>query len=121
LATDSVKKIVGQEGPDSNPHWSPDGTQILFVSAMGKKEDFQSNRRLAIVSADGGAPRSISDAFDEQAFVIDWLADGVYFGAQQKTASHLFRINPTGGKITRITSPDSLMAGAASLSADGKR
>ena len=36
VSIDSSKSmvVVAQEGPDSNPHWSPDGTQIAFVTAM---------------------------------------------------------------------------------------
>src|SRR4029079_15830306 len=65
LSDDSVKKIVDQAAPDSNPRFSPDGKQIVFVSAMGDKLYFASNSRLAVVNVDGGPPRSISDSFDE--------------------------------------------------------
>ena len=49
LADDSVKKLVAQPGPDSGPRFSPDGTQIVFSSAMGNTTYFASNSRLAIV------------------------------------------------------------------------
>src|SRR5262249_39678726 len=64
LADNTVKKLVEQPGPDSNPQWSPDGKLIVFSSAMGNTKFFHSNSKLAIVPADGGAPRSITDAFD---------------------------------------------------------
>src|SRR6185295_14275194 len=67
LADDSVTKLVSQPGPDSNPRWSPDGKQLVFSSAMGNTRFFATNSKLAIVSAEGGAPRSISDGFDENA------------------------------------------------------
>src|SRR6185295_3733866 len=65
LADDSVKKIVDQPGPDNGPRFSPDGTQIVFSSAMGNTTFFASNSRLAIVPVTGGKPRSITDSFDE--------------------------------------------------------
>ena len=121
LADDSVEKLVSQPGPDSNPRWSPDGKQIVFSSAMGNTSFFASNSRLALVSAEGGTPRSITDNFDESPGLLEWKADGIYFAALQKTASHLFRVDPVSAKITRVSGPDNLMAGSFSLTRDGKQ
>jgi dipeptidyl aminopeptidase/acylaminoacyl peptidase len=119
LADNSVKKIVSQPGPDNNPRWSPDGKQIVFSSAMGKSVYFASNSRLAVVAAEGGTPRSITDGFDENPGFVAWKRDGIYFAGLQKTASHLFRVDPATGSITRVTGPESLMAGSFSLTRDG--
>src|SRR5437588_12066189 len=121
LNDDSIKKVVDQPGPDNNPRFSPDGRQIVFSSAMGDKLYFASNSRLAVVSVDGGKLRSITDGFDENPGLIDWKTDGIYFAGSQKTASHLFRVDPASGKITRISAPDELMAGAFSLTRAGDR
>ncbi len=121
LADDSVKKLVSQPGPDNNPRWSPDGKQIVFSSAMGNTTYFASNSRLAVVPAEGGTPRSITDSFDENPGLVEWKPDGIYFAAQQKTAAHLFRLDPVNAKITRVSSPDNLMAGSFSLTRDGKQ
>src|SRR5437870_1559474 len=115
LNDDSIKKIVDQPGPDNNPRFSPDGKQIVFSSAMGDKLFFASNSRLAIVSVDGGTPKSITDSFDENPGLIEWKADGIYFGGSQKTASHLFRVDPATARIVRVSAPDNLMAGSFSL------
>jgi dipeptidyl aminopeptidase/acylaminoacyl peptidase len=121
LADDAVTKLVSQPGPDSGPRWSPDDKQIVFSSAMGDTTFFASNSRLAVVSVAGGAPRSITDSFDENPNLLEWRADGVYFTGQQKTASHLFRVDPANGKVTRVSGPDSLMAGSFSLTQNGKQ
>jgi dipeptidyl aminopeptidase/acylaminoacyl peptidase len=121
LAHDAVKKIVSQPGPDTNPRWSPDGKQIVFESAMGNPGFFHSNRRLAVVSADGGTARSLTEGFDEHAFLIDWKPDGIYFWGLQKTTAHLFRISPDEPKVTRLSSPDSLLAFGYSLTQNGRQ
>jgi dipeptidyl aminopeptidase/acylaminoacyl peptidase len=121
LADDSVKKIVDLPGPDNAPRFSPDGKQIVFSSAMGNKTYFASNPRLAIVAVEGGTPKSITDSFDENPGLIEWKADGIYFGASQKTASHLFRVDPANGKIIRVSGPDNLMAGSFSFARAGDR
>ncbi len=120
LSGNAVKKVVDLPGPDNNPRWSPDGRSLVFSSAMGNPKFFYSNTRLAVVPAEGGTPRSITDGFDEQPGLLDWTRDGVYFGASQKTASHLFRVDPATGAITRISQQDSLMLGGGSLTRDGK-
>ncbi|MBL8191877.1 MAG: S9 family peptidase [Acidobacteria bacterium] len=121
LADNSVNKLVAQAGPDNNPNWSPDGKWIVFSSAMGNPKYFHSNSRLAIVSVDGGAPRSITDGFDEQPSFAEWNADGIYFSGLQKTASHLFRLDPASGKFTRVSQPDNFMFSGASFTKNGKQ
>lgn len=120
LAGNAVKKIVAQPGPDNGPHWSPDGKQIVFSSAMGNPKFFHANSRLALVSAEGGTPRSLTDGFDEQPQFAEWNAEGIYFGGAQKTAAHLFRLDPATGKFSRISQPDNLMLNGVSFSQDGK-
>jgi dipeptidyl aminopeptidase/acylaminoacyl peptidase len=121
LADNAVKKLVAQPGPDNSPHWSPDSKQLVFSSAMGNPKFFHANSRLALVSAEGGAPRSLTDAFDEQPGFVQWNTNGIYFSGLQKTTSHLFRLDPATGKITRISAPDNLMAGGFSFTKDGKQ
>src|ERR1041384_3700590 len=121
LSDDSVKKIVDQPGPDSGPRFSPDGKQIVFSSTMGEKIYFASNSRLAIVGVDGGKPKSITDSFDENPGLLEWNRNGIYFAGSQKTASHLFRVDPVSAKITRVSGPDPLMAGSFSLTRNAGR
>ncbi|MGI8672511.1 MAG: TolB family protein, partial [Luteitalea sp.] len=60
LAGDEVRALVTQPGPDSAPRWSPDGTQVAFSSAMRQPRFYHANRRVAVVAATGGAPRSVN-------------------------------------------------------------
>ena len=119
LADNSLRAIVTQPGADTDPHWSPDGRQLVFASAMGEvKANYFRNTRLAVVPVDGGAVRAITTQFDEQPGFVDWGARGVYFSGSQRTAAHLFVADPSTGAITRVTGPDSAMLSAFSLSRD---
>ena len=121
LSDDSVKKIVDQPGPDTNPRFSPDGKQIVFSSVMGEKLYFASNARLAIVGVDGGTPKSITDSFDEMPGLLEWNNNGIYFAGLQKTASHLFRVDPVSAKVVRVSQPDDLMAVSFSFTHNADR
>jgi dipeptidyl aminopeptidase/acylaminoacyl peptidase len=121
LADDRVRTLVAQPGPDNNPHWSPDSRHIVFASAMGASDYFAKNMRLAVVPVSGGTPRSVTDGFDENPSFVEWNADGIYFSGLQKTASHLFRVDPATSAVVRITAPDQLMASSFSIARDGRR
>ncbi len=121
LADNSIKKLVSQPGPDNNPQFSPDGKQIVFSSAMGNPKFFHANSRLALISVDGGIPRSLTDTFDEQPSLVEWNSEGIHFWAFQKTASHLFRLDAASGKLNRISNIDRLMMGFPSFTRDGNQ
>jgi dipeptidyl aminopeptidase/acylaminoacyl peptidase len=121
LSNDAIKKIVNQPGPDDDPHFSPDGTQVVFTTVMGRAPFFATDTRLAIVSAEGGTPRSLTDEFDEDPNFVEWNRDGLYFSGSQKMFSHLFRLDPATGKFTRVSAPEDLMAGGFTFSRDGKQ
>jgi dipeptidyl aminopeptidase/acylaminoacyl peptidase len=114
----AVKKIVSTPGPDTNPKWSPDGKKIAFETAAGSRYFFYSNKRIAVVPAEGGAPQILTAAFDEDPGLLGWGPDGIYFEAQQKTYAHLFRLNPATGETEKLGSPEQMDAGAFSFSRD---
>jgi dipeptidyl aminopeptidase/acylaminoacyl peptidase len=116
-----VKKIVDTPGPDRNPHWSPDGKQIAFETAAGGKYFFYTNSKIAVVDAEGGTPRILTDAFDEQPGLLAWAPDGIYFAAAQKTFAHLFRLNPETKAIEKLSSPEHAVASSFSFSKDYKQ
>jgi dipeptidyl aminopeptidase/acylaminoacyl peptidase len=114
----SVKKLVDTYGPDSDPVWSPDGRQIAYRTAAGSRSFYYTDSRIAVVDAGGGSPRTLSGSFDEDPNLIAWCADGIYFSALQKTAAHLFLLDPHSGATTRVTSIDDLAAAGFSFSKD---
>jgi len=130
LAHDNqVHLAIGLPSPDSNPVFSPDGKQLAFSTALDQQYFFYTNGHIAVVDVDKvlAAPaktpadvRDLTAKFDEDPNLEDWAPDGIYFAAQQKTAAHLFRLNPQTGQVTRITTPDAFYLADVSFTKDFK-
>jgi len=121
VADGAKKKIVDTPGPDSDPKWSPDGKQIAYVTANGAKYFFYANQKIAIVDAVGGTPRVVSDAFDEDADLLRWAPEGIYFSGLQKMSSALYLLDPQSGKLKKMTTPGSEVAAQFTFSKDFKQ
>jgi dipeptidyl aminopeptidase/acylaminoacyl peptidase len=120
-ANPKVKKIVDTPGPDTDPEWSPDGTQIAYVTANGAKYSFYMDERIAVVPSDGGTPRVLTAGFDENPGLLKWAPGGIYFSALQKTKSSLFVLDPATGTSRAIAMPGTEIAGQFSFSKDFTR
>ncbi len=120
LAGHTVKKIVDTAGPDHSPVWSPDSTQIAFLTSNAAPNFFFSNNRIARVPADGSAkPVILNDAFDEDAQLQAWTAAGIWFSGYQGTAGRLFLLDPATRRVTAL-SPEKQLLAQPSLSLDGR-
>src|SRR3984893_6000406 len=113
-----VTKLVTTPGPNSDPHFSPDGSEVAFVTADGAQYFFYANQKIAVVPVTGGTPRVVSGSFDEDARLLDWSEKGIYFAALKKTARHLYRLNATTGAVEQVTHPDDVVAIGFSFSKD---
>ena len=120
VASGERKAVVAQNGPDSNPRWSPDGAQIAFVTAMSKPFDFYQNDVVAVVAATGGAATSLTDAFDENPSLTAWTPRGIFFSASQRTWSYLFQLDPQSKQITRHAVKDAWIGSGYSVTRDGR-
>ena len=120
-ATGAVEIAVAQEGPDSNPRWSPDGTQLAFVTSMAKPYYYFENSVIAMVSPGVASVKPLTLAFDEDPNLVDWTAAGIMFSSSQRTWSYLFRLDPATSIITRNAARDAWIGGGFSLTPDGKR
>jgi dipeptidyl aminopeptidase/acylaminoacyl peptidase len=116
----AVHKIVDLRGPESNPVWSPDGSQIAFQTANGAEFYFFANSRIAIVPATGGTPKVLTAKFDEDPQLLAWNGKGIYFEAREKTASYLFQLAPATGEARRIGENDGFAYTAISMTPDGQ-
>jgi dipeptidyl aminopeptidase/acylaminoacyl peptidase len=121
VADGAVKKVVDTPGPDTNPHWSPDGKQIAYSTANGAKYFYYSDQRIAVVPADGGKPQVLTANFDEDLDPLHWAPEGIYFSALQKTTSALFLLDPATGNVKKIEMPGASIAGQFTFSNDFKQ
>ena len=76
--------LVVHDVQPSQPRWSLDGKQILFMK-IGKEIPLPPNHALAVVSADGGMDRNILTGSDDKIFFMPYQAG--------------IRISPDGKKI----------------------
>ena len=116
-----IKRIVDTKGPDNNPVWSPDGRQIAFQTSNGNEFFYYANSHVAVTAADGGAPQVLTESFDEDAGLIAWATDGIYFSGLQKTSAHLFRLNPSTRAVELVSGPANYTASQFSFTSDFKQ
>jgi len=113
-----VTKLVTAPGPNTNPHFSPDGSQVAFATADGAQYFFYANQKIAVVPVAGGTPKVVSGTFDEDARLLDWSEKGIYFAALKKTAAHLYLLKIATGAVEQVTHPDDVVANGFSFSKD---
>jgi dipeptidyl aminopeptidase/acylaminoacyl peptidase len=118
VADRKVTKLVTGPGPNNDPHFSPDGSEVAFVTADGAQYFFYANQKIAVVPVTGGAPKVVSGSFDEDARLLDWGEKGIYFSALKKTAAHLYLLNVATGEVEQVTHPDDVVANGFSFSKD---
>jgi len=116
-----VKKIVDTPGPDNNPQWSPDGKEIAYSTSNGSKYFFYTDRRIAVVSSEGGTPQVLTENFDEDATLVKWGPEGIFFTALEKTKAGLFLLDAKTGAVKAMPMPGAEIAGAFSFSKDFKQ
>jgi len=117
VATGAVKPLVTQDGPDGNPVWSPDGTSIAFETAMASPWFYYANGLIASVSA-GGAVDVLTKGFDEDPSLVDWAPSGILFSAAERTAAHLYRLDPATRQVVQVDPPSGAVLSSFSFSHD---
>jgi dipeptidyl aminopeptidase/acylaminoacyl peptidase len=71
----AVQEIVKRPGIDQDPHYSPDGQTIAFVTSGGKAEPI-GLADLALVQREGGKVMALPYTPNRSSNIIDWQADG---------------------------------------------
>src|SRR5712692_10456873 len=123
----TAKQITeGNDWNDSDPHWSPDGTRIAFVSnRTGREYDGNRNTDVWVINADGsGTLTKISD-HDEADNQPRWSPDGkwIAFAGEVHERDHpkIWLAPATGGAASVLAANGlDLIPGGLEWSNDGK-
>jgi dipeptidyl aminopeptidase/acylaminoacyl peptidase len=124
----SVSKIVAMSGPDRSPIFSPDGKQLAFVTSLGQPKFFYANSHIALVDVAAvlakpaltpGDVRDLTKSFDEDPQTLDWVSNGLYFGATQRMTARLFRLESATLAVQPVSTDDALIIDEASVTPDG--
>ncbi len=118
VADAKVRPLVAQDGPDTSPAWSADGSKIAFETAMANPYYYYANSVIAVIPAAGGQIDVLSKTFDEDPNLVGWKADGIYFSASARTWSYLYRIDPAIKAITKLAPGTEWIMSGISLTAD---
>jgi WD40 repeat protein len=114
-ATVASPNLTKNLGADSGPSWSPDGTQIAFVS------DRDGNSEIYLMQSDGTDVRRLTNdsAIDEEP---TWSPDGtrIAFVSDRTGNLDIFTVNGDGGGLIRLTR-DQASDSAPAWSPDGTR
>jgi uncharacterized protein (TIGR01244 family) len=119
VADAKIRPLVTQNGPDNRPRWSPDGTKVAFSSALAQPFNYFMNSHLAVIPAAGGAITDLTKAFDESPGLVAWRKDGILFSASQRTAAHLFALDPVTQVVRKITPGTQWIFSGFSVGAEG--
>ena len=112
--------LISQQGPDTNPRWSPDGLRIAFVTSMAKPFFYYANSVVASATVATGAIETLTDTFDEDPNLVAWNQQGIFFAASQRTWAYLFRVDPQSKQITRYAVTDDWIGSNYSLTRDAQ-
>lgn len=92
----ALRKVGGM--PANGYAWSPDGKWLAWAGTTDRAKHVE-KQLLWVAPAAGGAPRSLSDAFDEDAYTPAWNAssDTLYFMSQQGASVRIASAALRGG------------------------
>ncbi|HXV86753.1 MAG TPA: amidohydrolase, partial [Gemmatimonadales bacterium] len=102
LAGGKATRLTSGLGFDVQPRWSPDGTQIVFVSDRDGSDD------VWLVDADGRNPKQVTKTDRAQFLSPEWTPDGRYIVVSRNsqmfgTVYGLYLYHKDGGSGVRMT------------------
>jgi TolB protein len=100
---DRIKKLTGNGSLNLNPAWSPDGTEIAFLS-------YRSGRPELVILSSKGELRKAFPQHGELNLAPDWSPDGgkIAFTGSRDGNSEIFLLTVASGSLTRLTNNPAL-------------
>jgi dipeptidyl aminopeptidase/acylaminoacyl peptidase len=100
-----ITPLINQPGVDNDPHYSPDGKWVAFVSNGGSPQPIGLGD-VFIVPASGGKLIKLAESHDRSPQLIQWTADSknILYTEFLKTSLNLFELPVDGSPARMITS-----------------
>ncbi|MFQ5568176.1 MAG: S9 family peptidase [Rhodothermales bacterium] len=100
----TLLQVTTNPGADSAPAWSPDGQQLAYVTVTEPDLIWYATNHLAVVRADGSAPRVLTASLDRNVSTPRFAPDGqsIYFLLEDSAERHLARMDLSGRHLTRL-------------------
>ncbi len=97
-------QLTTSPGPDSDPRWSPDSTEIAYLSRRDPKT-WAGKTDVLVMAAGGGVARNLTRDHAESASDPTWTRDGqsIFFTGSAGVHSHLYRVPSAGGRVAPVT------------------
>jgi dipeptidyl aminopeptidase/acylaminoacyl peptidase len=97
-------RLTNNPGEDEEPAWSPDGKWITYITTTAPELFWYATRQLAVIPAQGGAPKLLTQKLDRNVGNPKFSYDGksIYFIWEDSGEQRLARIPSTGGEVARV-------------------
>ncbi len=124
LATGRISAVTQTPGTEYAPAWSPDGRYLAYragVRPINTKDSQAENAQIFVVPSGGGGPVDLTQALDRRIRTYEWSPDSdfIYFTANNKGATHLFRVSVSSREIEQLVDGDVRVGGFAISPEDG--
>jgi dipeptidyl aminopeptidase/acylaminoacyl peptidase len=102
------RAVTTYQGSDGSPAFSPDGKWIAYTQGGDPRDIWYAMNNIALVSVDGGAPKTLTAGLDRSVSRPQFTPDGtnVLFMLEEGGNVHLARIAVSGGgpagKVDRV-------------------
>ena len=92
---------TAEEG--GRPAWSPDGRSIAYLLGDELKYSAYDQNRLAVMPADGGQARVLTETLDRPVRAPFWTADGsILFSVSDDRSEHIAKVPASGGRVDKL-------------------
>jgi dipeptidyl aminopeptidase/acylaminoacyl peptidase len=98
------RNLTSSPESESSPEFSPDGRWLTFIKGGKPSDIWYATNNLAVMPADGGPPRILTDGVDRNLSSPRFSHDGgsIYVIVEDGGSAHLARVSAGGGRLERV-------------------